>query len=167
MQLNNATRQSNIGTTALNVFNQEPVNPLNSINPADIASIEVLKDASATAIYGSRGANGVIIITTKKGRTGGATLSYDTYAGISKISKTLEVLTGDRYRQFMKDHNITNFTDRGQNTDWQKQIFRTAVSQNHNLAIAGGSENTTYRGSFGALWLNKHLRQMMLRLRFI
>ena len=122
---------------------------LNSINPADIASIEVLKDASATAIYGSRGANGVIIITTKKGRSGAASTSYDTYVGVSKVAKTLDVLSGDQYRQFMKDRNITNFTDRGANTNWQDQIFRTAISHNHNLAISGGGDNTTYRASVG------------------
>lgn len=149
LQLNSANRQSNIGTTALNVFNQEPVNPLNAINPADIASIEVLKDASATAIYGSRGANGVIIITTKKGRAGSALTTYDTYVGVSKVAKTLQVLTGDQYRQFMKERNITNFTDRGGNTDWQKEIFRSAISQNHNLSISGGGDNTTYRASVG------------------
>ena len=149
LQLSNAGRQSNMGTVSLNVFNQEPVNPLNSINPADIASIEILKDASATAIYGSRGANGVIIITTKKGKAGSIVTSYDTYVGVSNVSKTLEVLTADQYRQFIKDKNIVNFTDRGQNTDWQKEIFRTAISQNHNISLSGGSENTTYRGSFG------------------
>jgi TonB-linked SusC/RagA family outer membrane protein len=149
LQLSNAGRQANIGTTALNVFNQEPVNPLNSINPADIASIEILKDASATAIYGSRGANGVVIITTKKGTLGSVVTSYDTYVGISKVAKTLDVLTGDQYRQFMKDNNIANFTDRGQNTNWQDQIFRSAISQNHNLSLSGGAENSTYRGSFG------------------
>ncbi|MBD0285617.1 MAG: TonB-dependent receptor [Flavisolibacter sp.] len=149
LALNNATRQSNIGTTALNVFNQEPVNPLNSINPADIASIDVLKDASATAIYGSRGANGVIIITTKKGRTGSVSTSYDTYVGVSKVAKTLKVLNADQYRQFMRDNNIANFVDRGANTDWQKQIFRTAVAHNHNLSVSGGTENTTFRGSAG------------------
>ncbi len=149
LQLSNANRQSNIGTTLINVFNQEPVNPLNSINPADIASIEVLKDASATAIYGSRGANGVIIITTKKGRSGASTTSYDTYVGVSKVAKTLEVLNADQYRQFMKDRNITNFTDRGSSTNWQDQIFRTAISHNHNLAVSGGADNTTYRASVG------------------
>lgn len=149
LQLNNANRQSNIGTTLINVFNQEPVNPLNAINPADIASIEILKDASATAIYGSRGANGVVIVTTKKGRAGATTTTYDTYVGTSKVVKTLDVLTGDQYRQFMKDRNITNFTDRGGNTDWQKEILRTAIAHNHNLSIAGGSESTTYRGSVG------------------
>lgn len=149
LQLNNASRQANIGTNLQNVFNQEPVNPLNAINPADIASIEVLKDASATAIYGSRGANGVIIITTKKGRTGSVTTTYDTYVGTSTIAKKLEVLNADQYRQFMRDNNIANFVDRGGSTNWQDQIFRTAISHNHNLAVAGGSQNTTYRGSVG------------------
>ena len=144
-------RQSTIGTNAgnLQIFNQEGVNPLNSINPADIASIEILKDASATAIYGSRGANGVIIMTTKKGQKGRVTTTYDTYAGMSKVAKKYDVLSADGYRKFMKDNNITNFTDKGENTVWQDQIFRTAYSHNHNLSISGGSENTTYRGSVG------------------
>lgn len=156
LQLNNANRQSNIGGSGgqLMIFNQEPANPLNSINPADIASIEVLKDASATAIYGSRGANGVIIITTKKGRKGAATTSYDTYVGISKVAKNLEVVSADQYRQYMRANNITNFTDRGANTDWQKEIFRTALSHNHNISLSGGSENTTYRASVGYISQN-------------
>lgn len=151
LQLSNAGRQSNIGGSGGQqmIFNQEPVNPLNSINPADIASIEILKDASATAIYGSRGANGVIIITTKKGKKGAASTSYDTYAGFSKVANTLEVLSADQYRQFMKDRNITNFTDRGASTNWQDKIFRTAFSHNHNVSLSGGSENTTYRASVG------------------
>jgi iron complex outermembrane receptor protein len=150
LSLNN-NRQTTIGATAGNtqIFNQEGVNPLNSINPADIASMEILKDASATAIYGSRGANGVIIITTKRGQKGRATLTYDTYAGISKVAKKYDVLGAEGYRKFMKDNNITNFTDRGANTNWQDEIFRTAFSHNHNLAASGGSENTSYRGSVG------------------
>ncbi|WP_432714381.1 SusC/RagA family TonB-linked outer membrane protein, partial [Pedobacter sp.] len=83
------------------------------------------------------------------GTVGSIVTSYDTYAGISSVAKTLEVLTGDEYRQFMKDHNIVNFTDRGGNTNWQDQIFRSAISQNHNLSLSGGSEKSTYRGSFG------------------
>lgn len=148
LSLNN-NRQTTIGQVSLPVFNQEGVNPLNSINPADIASMEILKDASATAIYGSRGANGVIIITTKKGQRGRVTTSYDTYVGLSKVAKTYDVLDADGYRKFMKDNNIVNFTDKGANTNWQDHIFRTAFSQNHNLSISGGSENTTYRGSVG------------------
>jgi iron complex outermembrane receptor protein len=151
LQLSNANRQSNIGGSGgqLMIFNQEPVNPLNSINPADIESIEILKDASATAIYGSRGANGVVIITTKKGKQGTVTTSYDTYVGVSKVAKTLDVLDANQYRQFMQDNNITNFTDRGANTDWQDEIFRTALSHNHNVSISGGTENTLYRASVG------------------
>jgi iron complex outermembrane receptor protein len=156
LQLNNANRQANIGGSGgqLMIFNQEPANPLNSINPADIASIEVLKDASATAIYGSRGANGVIIITTKKGRKGAATTSYDTYVGISRVAKTLDVVSADQYRQYMRANNITNFTDRGANTNWQDEIFRTALSHNHNISLSGGSENTTYRASVGYISQN-------------
>jgi iron complex outermembrane receptor protein len=156
LQLNNANRQANIGGSGgqLMIFNQEPVNPLNSINPADIASIEVLKDASATAIYGSRGANGVIIITTKKGKKGAATTSYDTYVGVSRVAKTLDVLNADQYRQYMRDNNITNFIDRGASTDWQDEIFRTAFSHNHNISLSGGSENTTYRASVGYISQN-------------
>lgn len=145
----NNNRQTTIGQVSLPIFNQEGVNPLNSINPSDIASMEILKDASATAIYGSRGANGVVIITTKKGQKGRATTTYDTYAGFSKVAKKYDVLSADGYRQFMKDNNITNFTDKGANTNWQDQIYRTAFSHNHNLSISGGSDNTTYRGSVG------------------
>lgn len=146
----NNNRQSSIASGgSLGVLNQEPVNPLNSINPSDIASMEILKDASATAIYGSRGANGVVIITTKKGQKGRASTTYDTYAGISKVAKKYDVLSADGYRQFMKDNNIINFTDKGANTNWQDEIYRTAYSQNHNVSISGGSENTTYRGSVG------------------
>ncbi|TDH24217.1 TonB-dependent receptor [Segetibacter sp. 3557_3] len=148
LTLNN-NRQTTIGQVSLPIFNQEGVNPLNSINPSDIASMEILKDASATAIYGSRGANGVVIITTKKGQKGRTSTTYDTYVGISKVAKKYDVLSADAYRQFMKDNNITNFTDKGANTNWQDQIYRTAFSQNHNLSISGGSENTTYRGSVG------------------
>ena len=150
LSLNN-NRQTTIGAVAGNtqIFNQEGVNPLNSINPADIASIEILKDASATAIYGSRGANGVIIITTKRGQKGRASTTYDTYFGVSKVAKKYDVLGADGYRKFMQDNNITNFTDRRANTNWQDEIFRTAFSHNHNLSISGGSENTTYRGSVG------------------
>ena len=150
LSLNN-NRQTTIGAVAGNtqIFNQEGVNPLNSINPADIASMEILKDASATAIYGSRGANGVIIITTKRGQKGRVTTTYDGYFGVSKVAKKYDVLSADGYRKFMKDNNITNFTDKGTSTNWQDEIFRTAFSHNHNLSISGGSENTTYRGSVG------------------
>ncbi|AGA78857.1 SusC/RagA family TonB-linked outer membrane protein [Echinicola vietnamensis] len=128
-------------------FSSEGTNPLNSINPSDIESIDILKDASATAIYGSRGANGVIIITTKN-KSGGETLTYDTYVGVSNIRKTLPVLSADQYRNYAEENGL-NYPDEGANTFWQDEIFRSAVSQNHNVAFGGGSAASTFRASLG------------------
>ena len=123
-------------------------NPLNIINPSDIESIDVLKDASATAIYGSRGANGVIIITTKnKGRTGDV-VTYDGYVGVSSIPEYLPFMSADEFRKFGNDNNV-EYPDEGANTDWQDEIYKTALSQNHNLSFAGGSATANYRASFG------------------
>ena len=127
-------------------FSSEGTNPLNIINPSDIESIEVLKDASAAAIYGSRGANGVIIITTKSKKEGTGSISYDTYFGMSKIRKMLPVLSVDEY---ISAADTNEYPDLGANTEWQDEIFRTAYSQNHNLSFAGGNKNGNYRASFG------------------
>jgi len=126
-------------------------NPLNMINSSDIESINVLKDASATAIYGSRGANGVIIVTTKKGKDGKSTIEYESSVGVSSIRKKLDVLSADQYRTYMNSDSIklkvTGWKDGGANTDWQDQIFRNGIIQSHNLALLGGSNNTNYRAS--------------------
>ena len=130
-------------------------NPLSMINPADIESFNVLKDASATAIYGSRGSNGVIIITTKKGRKGALApqISYSGSLTISNNKKTLEVMDGDEYRAF-----ITKMYGAGSipvsalgtaNTNWQDEIFRTAISHDHNVTVAGAVKNLPYRVSVG------------------
>lgn len=140
--------QSNIGSSTTDFFDQEPINPLSNINPNDIESINILKDASATAIYGSRGANGVIMITTKKGKAGMRQLDYSFNLGISNVAKKLDVLTGDEYRNTVSELGLT-LDDKGQNTDWQDVIFRTAVSQNHYISFMSGSENTSYRASAG------------------
>ena len=140
--------QSNISTSTTDFFDQEPVNPLANINPGDIESINILKDASATAIYGSRGANGVIMITTKKGKQGIRQLDYSFNLGISTVAKKLDVLTGDEYRSTVSDLGLT-LDDKGMNTDWQDIIFRTAISQNHHLSFMSGSEHTNYRASAG------------------
>lgn len=141
--------QSNIGSsTSTDFFDQEPINPLSNINPNDIESINILKDASATAIYGSRGANGVIMITTKKGKAGMRQLDYSFNLGISNVAKKLDVLTGDEYRSVVSELGLT-LDDKGQSTDWQDVIFRTAVSQNHYVSFMSGSENTSYRASAG------------------
>ncbi|MCW3115372.1 MAG: SusC/RagA family TonB-linked outer membrane protein [Segetibacter sp.] len=122
--------------------------PLNFINPQDIESIDVLKDASATAIYGSRGANGVILITTKRGKAGVSTLAYSTSLGYSKIARMLPVLTADEFRTEVAKLGNSLDDQRG-STNWQKEITRTAITQNHNLTMSGGAERLTYYASFG------------------
>lgn len=125
----------------------EAANPLNAINPADIESIAILKDASATAIYGSRGANGVIVITTKS-KTMGETVTYDGYVSTSSIRKTLPFLSASQYRNYAESNDL-EYPDEGANTNWQDEIFRTGISQNHNIAFGGGTAMSSYRASFG------------------
>ncbi len=123
-------------------------NPLNFLNPQDIEAIDVLKDASATAIYGSRGANGVILITTKRGKSGFSTLNFSTNYGISDLARPLEVFSADEYRiQVPKVGGVLD--DLKANTDWQKEVMRTAYTQNHNLSFGGGADKLTYYASLG------------------
>ena len=131
-------------------FGNDGGNPLNFINPNDIASMEILKDASATAIYGSRGANGVILITTKKGRSGAPTVDVSASVGASNVLKKLEVLDAGEYRQALKDYSITG-GDFGGDVDAWDAITRTAITQNYNVAVGGGTENGRYRISAGYL----------------
>lgn len=140
--------QANINNYGIDIFDEEPTNPLMTLNPDDIESVTVLKDASSTAIYGSRGANGVIVITTKKGTAGKAKISVGMSGGISKVAGTLDVLTADQYRQKIKDLGLT-IDDKGANTNWQDKIFRTGRSQDHYLSMSGGADKTTYRASLG------------------
>ncbi|MES2647450.1 MAG: TonB-dependent receptor [Bacteroidota bacterium] len=140
--------QANIRGNGTDVFDQEPTNPLMTLNPDDIESVTVLKDASATAIYGSRGANGVIVITTKKGIAGNAKVTFGASTGLSKVANTLDVLSADQYRDEINKLGLP-LDDKGSNTNWQDQIYRTAVSQDYNLALSGGSAKTTYRASLG------------------
>jgi TonB-linked SusC/RagA family outer membrane protein len=138
-------------------------NPLADINPNDIESYEVLKDASSTAIYGSRGANGVILITTKKGRQGRAQVTYDNYVGIAQTLKRYEVLNAEQFIQISNEKQanasttpITQpiaapFEVNGSlaDTDWQDEIFRTGVQQNHVLSVSGATERTNFYFSGG------------------
>ena len=129
-------------------------NPLTMVNPNDIESFTVLKDASATAIYGSRGSNGVIIITTKKGRSGQAPkVSYSGNVSYSVKKKTLNVLDGDEYRAFIKSYYGADSEAAAllgnENTNWQDEIFHAAVSSDHNVTVQGGLKNMPYRLSVG------------------
>ena len=117
-------------------------NPLNFLNPDDIASIDILKDASATAIYGARGAQGVVFITTKKGRKGKGALDYSFQTGVSTISKRFDLLSAD---EFIAAGGANN----GAKTDWQDEVFRAAPTQQHNLSFGGGDDNGNYRFSLG------------------
>jgi TonB-linked SusC/RagA family outer membrane protein len=123
--------------------------PLNVINPQDIESFDVLKDASATAIYGSRGANGVIIITTKKGKAGTSLLTLGASLGYSKLANKIPVFTADEFRREVPRVGGL-LDDKGGNTDWQELVTRTALTQNYNVTLSGGSNKLAYYASFGA-----------------
>lgn len=143
-----------------------PYGGLNDINPDDIASLEILKDASATAIYGSRGAGGVILVTTKRGKIGKPVLSYDGYHGITNIMGKYNVMNGPEYAQFKQDAAKYNRTAPGTtaypltakeqealaagvSTDWQGLIYKPGFNTNHQLGLQGGVENTQYSLGLG------------------
>jgi TonB-linked SusC/RagA family outer membrane protein len=157
-------RVRGIGTVGNNdplyVIDGVPAGGLNQINPADIESIEVLKDASAAAIYGSRAANGVILVTTKKGVIGKAKVTLDSYYGTQQAWKQLDLLNRDQYIAFGRDLLANGnqpapqrFGDLGDlanvETDWQGEMFQSAPIQDHNVAISGGTENVLYNVSMG------------------
>jgi TonB-linked SusC/RagA family outer membrane protein len=143
-----------------------PFGGLNDINPDDIANLEVLKDASATAIYGSRGAGGVILITTKRGKTGKPVFSYDGYHGETRVMGRFNVMNGQEYAQFKQDAAKYNRSspgtsgylltqkeqdalDKGISTDWQDLIYKPGFMSNHQLGMQGGTENTQYSLGLG------------------
>ncbi|MBC7776002.1 MAG: SusC/RagA family TonB-linked outer membrane protein, partial [Phycisphaerae bacterium] len=129
-------------------------NPLNFLNPADIATIDILKDASATAIYGSRGANGVVIITTKQGQGGKGVLEYGYALGVSQLAKKYDLLDGRTFvAEWQKlnpgsDPQTVNY---GSDTDWQEEVTRTGLSHSHNLSYGGGGQGGDFRFSLGYL----------------
>lgn len=136
-------------------------NPLASINPSDIVSMDVLKDASATAIYGARAANGVIMITTRRGKAGEATITYDGYVGWQEMAKKLDMMN---LREYAIHHNARSEQDileasdafvnpgaLGNGTDWQDALFRSALMTSHNISVTGGSDKATYSISAGYL----------------
>jgi TonB-linked SusC/RagA family outer membrane protein len=136
-------------------------NPLAAINPSDILSMDILKDASATAIYGSRASNGVIMITTKKGKAGDATITYDGYVGWQAMPKHLDVMNLQQYAEHnnaIADAQIKEGSSAyvrpdllGEGTDWQDELFRHAMMTSHNLSLSGGNDKVTYAFSAGYL----------------
>ena len=121
---------------------------LTSIYPTDIESFTILKDASETAQYGSRGASGVIEVTTKKGMSGRTQVAYNGSFGISTVYKNLKMLSGDEFRRVASERGIS-ILDKGNNTDFQKEIEQTGLQQNHHIAFYGGSSESSYRVSLG------------------
>jgi TonB-dependent starch-binding outer membrane protein SusC len=161
---NPLVRIRGIGTVGNNdplyVIDGVPAGGLNQINPSDIESIEVLKDASAAAIYGSRAANGVILVTTKRGKIGKPVVTVDSYVGAQTAWKKLDLLNRDQYISFGREllangnqpapqrfDNLGEFAN--VETDWQSEMFRTAPIQDHNVAISGGTENVIYNIGVG------------------
>ena len=129
-------------------------NPLNFLNPSDIVSIDILKDASATAIYGSRGANGVVIITTKSGQSGAGVLDYNVSFGLSTVAKRYDLLSPSEFIAAYSDFNgaaAAATLNGGAETDWQDELFRTAFTHNHNLSFGGGNDGGNYRFSLSYL----------------
>jgi TonB-dependent starch-binding outer membrane protein SusC len=133
------------GSEPLYIVDGVPTTSTNDINPADIESLTILKDASSAAIYGASGANGVVLITTKRGKNQKTRVNLDTYMGFSNVWRKLDVLNGSQYKDLM--------TEMGQSVDWslytadnnwQDKVFRTAQSQNYQLGITGGNENTGF-----------------------
>jgi TonB-linked SusC/RagA family outer membrane protein len=145
-----------IGSGSISGFsaNRSPTNPLASINPQDIASIEILKDASAAAIYGSRGANGVILITTKRGKSGELNIEYQSSFGLQTVFNTLDILSATDYKRVLNeiiqdgggnpDEIVDEIANGGIGTNWQEELTRVAPTQNHQLSFSGGTGKTTY-----------------------
>ena len=136
-------------TAPFYVIDGVPGASINLISPDDIESMNVMKDASATAIYGSRAANGVIMVTTRKGKVGKPVVNYNGYASFDRVSGRIDVLNAEEHRAFLSQNNMSiAASDDGYSTDWQKELLRdVGVSQSHSLSLIGGTEATKYNAS--------------------
>jgi iron complex outermembrane receptor protein len=154
------------------VIDGVPGADISVIAPDDIVTIDVLKDAAATAIYGNRAGNGVIMVTTKRGRKGQGQVSYNGYVGIEKVSNSLDLMNADEARAYLTANGsvYSPVNDKGANTDWQAAIQNTsAFSQNHNLSMSGGGEHNTYSASINyfdkeGILTNSSLKRVIARL---
>lgn len=122
---------------------------MNTVQPSEILSIDVLKDASAAAIYGSRGANGVVIVTTSRAASGVEkhTIEYNGFVAVGSVAKNMDLLSANQWRGYVRDNNVTSAIDYGANTDWQKELQRTAISQSHNLFFTNVNKNSGFSAS--------------------
>ncbi|MEO5996887.1 MAG: TonB-dependent receptor [Chitinophagaceae bacterium] len=158
------TGSVNAGNEPLYVIDGYPTGNLNSINPGDIASIEILKDASATAIYGSRGSNGVVLVTTQRGTAGQSNINFDSYVGNQSLLRKIPLLNAREYAEFINEARVNgggvpyfdgSTADKplpsslGTGTDWQDEVFRRAPMQNYQLSFSGGEQKTRYAISGG------------------
>jgi TonB-linked SusC/RagA family outer membrane protein len=151
---------NNFGGTVLDAGGQRQ-SALADLNPNDIESIDILKDAAAAAIYGARGSNGVVLITTKRGKSGKARFSFDAYSGVQNVAKRLDLLNGDQFVELLREslvnrgrNPLTEFpfnqvVPTGTNTDWQDEIFRQAPISQYNFSVAGGSDRVSTFASLG------------------
>ena len=173
----------NASNDPLYVIDGFPTGNLNSINTDDIESIDVLKDASATAIYGSRGSNGVVLVTTKRGKAGKTVISYDGYYGVQSVRHTIPLLNAQQFAEFVNEARINGggkaYFDGstpdlplpsalGAGTDWQSLIFQKAPIQSHQLSASGGSEKSRFAISFGyydqqGIIINSNFKRYTLR----
>lgn len=133
------------GSEPLYIVDGVQTQSINEINPGDIESFSILKDASAAAIYGSSGANGVVLITTKRGKNQKTSLTLDIYNGYSNVMKHMPVLDNKQYQDLMTEMGQSlNWSDYTANTDWQHELFRTANQQNYQLSVSGGNASTNF-----------------------
>jgi TonB-dependent starch-binding outer membrane protein SusC len=128
------------------VIDGVPGASIDLVAPSDILSIDVLRDASATAIYGARAANGVIIVTTRRPQQGSVQVSLNSYMAVESVSNRIDMLSASELKKFLSDNNksLSATDDDGSTTDWQNKVMRTGVSQNHNLSISGGTDKTQF-----------------------
>ncbi|MDE5491903.1 SusC/RagA family TonB-linked outer membrane protein [Elizabethkingia meningoseptica] len=142
-------------TSPLYVVDGVQTYDISGINTEDILSMSVLKDATSTAIYGVNGSGGVVIITTKRGRSNKTQVNFDAYAGVSRITNTVKILNLDQYKTLMNEINpayVTTANDpryAGINTNWQDEVFRTGIDQNYNVSVSGGTDKVKLYGSIG------------------
>ncbi|WP_298646518.1 TonB-dependent receptor [uncultured Proteiniphilum sp.] len=135
----------NASNDPLYIVDGTPLTDINHLSPNDIASMQILKDASSAAIYGSRAANGVVLITTKRGNTEEPRIAFNSYVGVSKIAKRIEALNTEQYKEYLKEIGMSSVPDSVTNyTNWFDETFRTGLNQNYQLSFSSGQKDMTY-----------------------